>query len=546
MRTKAAILTLALLASLVTIPEVVRASAPPRQTSPSGQINIVTINAKQNRVLGIKRFLAMFELGRALRYRPAAFDGGFGGSVTEPDIVIMEEFRPSNLEIFERLLKQRFDAKYRIVGPTDAAATIIANTDTVAMQGEAVRWADVCTDADNPPDGRAVRDYQFIRFTEIQTGVAFVVAGMHLAKSYQMTGQSECLERNIAEMRDELSGETAPTFVAGDFNKRAVAQVHECDPEELSPPVLWWRSMTDPSDGGRPFVDAVLEWHRSHGQSIADEWTHEQKATKVLCNGDVRFRRTRIDYIFSTGAVVAQAHADHPGWAGEFPGQRDPENYKYSDHRFVWGRFIISGPPAPQPPTTEERKGGDVFLTWQPVEGAVGYVLLRGIKGRSYNVIQSVPSSTTSFTDTFTEDARDYKYSVAAVGSDGGQGLESEPTAAVADSSGPHVIGTLPNDDARDVDVWRTIQVRFEERVDPASVTNDLIELYLGGRRVRGTVRQKSARRIVFNPSFPLKKGKQYRARTNGVRDKLGNRGQTFGWNFSTVKPPPRKHHRRR
>ncbi|MEA2434181.1 MAG: large repetitive protein [Actinomycetota bacterium] len=546
MRRKAAIVALGLLASTLHTPVSTLASAPPRQVSPGGQINIVTINAKQNRVLGINRFLAMFELGRALRFRPKAFDGGFNGSVTEPDVLVLTEFRASNLEIFERLLKQRFDTKYRIIGPADAAAAIIANTETVTAVEDPVRWSDVCTDADNPPDGRAVRDYQFQRFTEIATGTPFVVAGMHLAKDYRVTGQAQCLERNIQELRDQLAGETAATFVAGDFNKRAVEIVHECDPEEQSPSLIWWRQMTDPSDGGRTYVDAVREWHLVHGRSMADEWTHEQKTTKLLCDGSERFRRTRIDYIFSTGAVVAQASADAPGWAGPLPGQRNPDNYKYSDHRFVWGRFVISGPPQPAAPTTEERKDGEVFLTWQPVEGAVGYVLLRALADRQFNVLQRLPGETTSFTDSFTEDGRLYNYSIAAVGQDGGQGLESRNTTAIADSSGPHVIGVLPFDDARDVEVWRTIEVRFDEGVDPDSVTGDVIELTLGGRRVSGTVKQKSARRLVFNPAFPLKKGKVYKARTNGIRDRLGNRGQTFGWNFTTQAPPPKKHPRRR
>jgi hypothetical protein len=104
MRRKAAILALVLLASLVQLPGYTRASsAPPRRSSPAGQLNIITINGKQGRILGINRFLAMFELGRALRYRPQAFDGGFQGSVTAPDVLVLEEFRASNLEIFERL-----------------------------------------------------------------------------------------------------------------------------------------------------------------------------------------------------------------------------------------------------------------------------------------------------------------------------------------------------------------------------------------------------------------------------------------------------------
>jgi endonuclease/exonuclease/phosphatase family metal-dependent hydrolase len=546
MRKTTAILTLALLASVVQVPTTTRASAPPRSISPAGQLNIVAVNAKQGRVLGINRFLAMFELGRALRFRPQAFDGGFNGSVTEPDVFVLSEFRASNLEIFERLQKQRFDTKYQIVGPPDAAAAIIANTETVAVQGDPVRWSDVCTDPDNPPDGRAVRDYQFIRFTELATGTPFVVAGMHLAKDYATTGQPDCLDRNIQELRNQLAGETAATFVAGDFNKSAVQTVYECDPDEQSAPMSWWLRMTAPSDGGRPFFDSVREWHRSTGESLKDEWTHEQKTTKELCDGSMRFRRTRIDYIFETGAVIAQAHTDHPGWAGPEPGTRNPDAYKYSDHRFVWGRFVIAGPPQPASPSTQRFKDGEISVTWQPVEGASGYLILRGIGQHAFNEFQTVSAETTSFLDTFTDDGRLYTYAIAALAENGAQGLESGSASAIADASGPHVAGVLPFDDRRGFEIWRNIEVRFDERVAPDSVTNDLIQLYLNGRRVRGVVRQKSSRRDVFNPAFPLRKGKEYNARTDGVRDGLGNRGQTFGWNFFTVEPPPKKHRKRR
>ena len=52
-------------------------------------------------------------------------------------------------------------------------------------------------------------------------------------------------------------------------------------------------------------------------------------------------RRTRIDYIFAADATIAEAHADHPGWAGEEPGSHSPENFKYSDHRWVWARVAV-------------------------------------------------------------------------------------------------------------------------------------------------------------------------------------------------------------
>ena len=543
-RRVALVLLVAVLVSSISIGASAR--PPAQQTTVGGQVKVVTVNAKQGRVLGIKRFLAMFELGRGLRYRPEAFNGGFSGAVHAPDVILIQEMRPSNLEIFERLLRQRFPYRYRIVGPVDAAATIIANLDTVTQVGDVVRWADVCTDPNNPPDGRAVRDYQFARFTENTTGLPFVVTAMHLAKNYSGTGQSDCLIRNIDEMRRQLTNETAPVIIGGDFNRRPVDVMHECDENEESAPLSWWSAVTTPTDGGRAYPDAVLTTHRAEGESMADEWTHEQKTTTLACDGSTRFRRNRIDYLFSSGALVAEAHADHPGWAGVEPGTRHPTNPKYSDHRWVWGRFLIGGPPPATRPSTEPGRDGLITVTWQPVEGATEYVVYRAVGPRAYDALARVDGATLSFRDTFTGHDKSYRYAIAAVGPEGAHGLESGGSWERADKRGPEVTSVVPHRNATGVDIRTTLEVRFDERVDPDSVTQDSIDLRLNGRSIAGRVEWRHGRLITFNPRFPLRKGKDYHGIVKGLQDKLGNRSEWFGWVFATEEPPPKKKRRRR
>ena len=106
------------------------------KASPDGQVTVVTINAHQFPILGIKRFRAMYQLARAMRRRPLAFDGGFFGAIQAPDVVVLQEIRFSNAEIFEHILRQRFQVKYRIITPPDSAAAIIAHPDTVSLVGD--------------------------------------------------------------------------------------------------------------------------------------------------------------------------------------------------------------------------------------------------------------------------------------------------------------------------------------------------------------------------------------------------------------------------
>jgi endonuclease/exonuclease/phosphatase family metal-dependent hydrolase len=517
-----------------------RPAGPRRVDSPPGQVKIVAVNAKQNRVLYFrKRFNALFELGSALRERPLAFDGGFERGIAPPDVLVLQEMRPSNLEILQALLKQRFGVKYAIVGPADSAAAMIVNTERIALDGDVVVWSDVCTDEEHPTDGRTSRNYEFARLIATDTQSPFVVAGMHMAKDYADTQQNDCFVRNIQELRNQLRDETAPVIIGGDFNRRAVTTQRECDVEEESEPQRWWSLMVTPEDGGRAYEDAVFSWHRAHNASMAGEWTHEQGTTSEACTGVFTNRRSRIDYLFSTGAGIAEAHADHPGWAGPRPGSRNKANYKYSDHRWVWGRFVIAGPPQPARPVATPQGGGTIQVTWQPVDGAAGYVVYRSLEGRSYRVLERTTPDVTSIADAATAHGVSYRYAVAAVSDAGTQGQESPPFFARADSHGPRATAVKPAVGATGVPTDATVEVFLDEPVDPATVTQSSIKLYAGGGRANGHVFFVSGRHLSFDP-IRLAKGIRYRAVVRGLKDRLGNVGPRMQWSFTTVAPPPK------
>lgn len=538
---------LAVVVLLSALPPVrVRAAGPPAHlTSLPGQVQVVTVNAKQNRVLGLPRFLALFELPKSLRFGPQAFNGGFRGAVTAPDVIVVQEVRPSNLEILVRLLRQRFPYKYQSLEPAGAAAAFIVNTDTVTTQGDVTTWDDVCTTEETPTDNRPTRDYPIGHFVEVATNAPFVVAGMHMAKRYDTTGQTNCVPRNMERLKEELADETAPVIVGGDFNRRAVIDPYECDIEERSTPNAWYALLTAPEDGSRVFTDAVVEWHRSHRSSMEHEWTHEQRQSRVLCDQTTRFKRSRIDYLFASGAPVAEAHADHPGWAGPLAGVRAPGT-AYSDHRHVWGRFVISGPPRPLQPEAVPGEGGRVDLTWQPVEGAAGYVVYRALRGHEYSVLAQVGADVTTFADVFTDHATSYRYAIAAVGADSGVGRETRPAFAVADKKGPHVVRVTPSRHATGVDPRTEIVVRLDERVAPTSVSDDTMRLWLGRRRIPALTTLVGTRLLTLEPFRRLEKGETYRVAVDPVDDRLGNAGPRIGWRFTTVEPPPPPPRKRR
>jgi hypothetical protein len=510
----------------------VRAALPDELPSPLAQIRIVSINAKQARVLDVNRFDRLLALTLAVRSRPPAFDGGFAEAVTAPDVLILQEMSLSNVEIFRRLLNQRSENQYEIVATENSKPKLLINSTTVTLNGEPVAWTDPCVpgNGDDPP-----RDYLFARLIENTSELPFVVAGVHLEPKYGETGQSDCRPRNVAELRAQLEGETGAVIVGGDFNQRATGQFRECDVEEETEPSEWWVEMTSPPEGGTVYVDAVRDWHRRHATSMVDEWTHEQKSVKVTCEGVFRNRRTRIDYLFASGAVIAEAHADHPGWAGPDPGTRDPVNSRYSDHRFVWGRFVIGGPPQPQNLAAAQDEEGAVHLSWEPSEGAVQYIVYRATGNRQYTVLEQVDAGVTSYDDLSTKNGRTYRYAVAPIDATGLQGLESDAVTVEVDTVGPRVIDVDPNRAATQVPRDIVVSVRFNEPIDQLSIGNQTISLTRNGVRTPGEIEQVSEEELAFTPDGLLKRRTTYTITVRPVSDLVGNVGKSFTSTFRTA-----------
>lgn len=534
MRTRAGAALMALFLASTLVPGgPARGNTPRSVVTPPGQLKIITVNARQNAVLGLKRFEDLLELVRAMRVRPTAFNSGNRGGVSAPDIVVTQEIRTTILEVLAHVMGNRFPHKYRIAGTDEATSQIVYNPDTVTLIGEVTEWPDACLLEQNSGKKKQ-RVYQLARFTENKTGTPFAVASIHFYKQYGDTGQQNCRERNITVLRTILAGESStPVFVAGDFNRRAVDKPYECDPEERSAPQGWYSLMTD---GVPAFVDTVAEYRRGKHRSLKNQWTHEQQKAVQTCDGSTQRRRTRIDYIFASGAAVAEAGADDPGWSGGAPGSKHPHNHKYSDHRYVWGRYVLQGPPKPTGIATEEGKGGRVALSWAPSDGAAKYRIYRAIGRRPYRSLAKVGAEATSYLDTATEHGRSYRYTIAPIGQGGGQGLESKPRWAKADSRGPQIVTVSPSRGTTGVDPRTMLRVRFDERVKPDSVTQDRIRLFRGKKRLSGRVTRVAPRVLEFDPKFPLWKGKTHRVVVKPVRDKLGNVGGALSdWKF-TVK----------
>jgi hypothetical protein len=517
-----------------------RRRVPDIQVSPPGQITVITVNLHSYPVLGLHRFTAMYELSQSLRRRPLAFDGGYHGAVHAPDVLPVNEVRPSNLEIFVHILRQRFGVKYRVAGPDNTAAALVFNPDTVSLVGDVVQFQDACSD---PTAERfSSRSYPIGRFVETQTNLPFAVASIHFPKRYP-EGRTECLLTNINQLRLLFEAEQTPTILAGDFNRRARTETFECDPNEESEPLGWWSTLTAPDNGGRQYLDTVYQFNRSNTIKMNHEWTHEQKTSQVIeCTGGDHVRRSRIDYIFAADAQIAEAHADHPGWAGRLPGTRHENNHKYSDHRWVWGRYVLSGPPRPDRPNAVAQKGGEIEVRWEPVDGVTEWIVYRALGKRDFTSIARLPADVTTYEDRATKHAKSYRYLIAAVGPEAGQGVESRGESALADARGPVVVGTDPPRGADGVGPGKSITVRFDEGVSKDSVDKDAVRLYVSGHRVAGFVVRKAARYIKFNPHNPLKKGKTYTAKVSGgLQDRVGNTGQPYSWRFETQKPPPKK-----
>jgi hypothetical protein len=460
-----------------------------------------------------------------------------------PDVIVVQEIRYSNLEIFRLLLNQRFNtARYQDVGPENGVVSVLANINEVSPVGEVTMVNDVCVTPATPLDGgRESRPYPIARFTEKSTSLPFVVAGVYLVRNYQQTGQEDCPFRNALALRAVLSAETSPVILTGDFNKSAMMRARECDIEERSEPQSWYEVLTEPDGDGREFSDVVREWHRARRASMAGEWTIERRRRADLCDGSTGYRRGRIDYVFASGGVAADAHADHPGWSGGEPRTKHPTNYKYSDHRFVWARVVISGLPRPAAPGATAAKDGLINLTWTPAEGVRDWVVLRRRPGSRYRFLKKLAVEVTSFVDAFTRHDATYRYAIVAVAPNGGWSRESRAGVVVADARGPTVVRVSPPAGGTGIDVRTEIVVRFDERVDPASANSQSIRLFRGDRPVKGRVSQPRPRVLTFDPVRDLKKGATYRVVVRGLGDVLGNRGPRFAWRFTSEHPRRRR-----
>jgi exonuclease III len=497
--------------------------------SPPGQLVVVTANARQAKVLDVPRFKRLLALVEAIRTRPLAFNAGNRNAVTAPDVILLQEMTVANVEIFRRLFNQRSDYTYEIVFTSDSNREFLINSQTVTLQGEPVAWDSICRSPDDP---RGPSRFLKGDFTENETGLPFTIAAVHFPRT-NPPGESGCKDRNTAELRNRLADEALPIIVGGDFNIRPVEQWRECDPKEESPSLPWYDLMTAPTDGGHVYVDSVRDWHRTHGVTMEQEWTHEWRKTKPLCHGQVGFQRSRIDYLFAAGTQVAAAHADHPGWAGDEPGVRAEDAPPYSDHRFVYGRFVIGSAPRASRPSLEPSVGS-VSVTWSPAEGAVGYVLYRGTRGHPYRVLDRLDAATTSFRDGSARHETDYRYAVAVIGADGSQSAESRPARITIDRRGPRVITSVPRPGATGVARGTEPQVRFDENVAAGSVNARTMELWRNGRRVPGRTVRSAPRVLTFDPRKRLAKRTGYRVVVKPISDPLGNRGERYSWRFST------------
>ena len=524
-----------MLASLFAAP--VRAQINYEKPSPPGQVYVWTVNARQQLAVDLKAFRRLYELVKAVRARPSAFDGGVTDATGMPDVMIFNEMRLANLEIFRRLLLQRSRFQYEIVSAEGAEDKFLYNSTTLTQQGVAQTVVDPCRSGS---EGGNPRQYLVARFTENDTNLPVTIAGVHLKAKYNETGQPQCRERNVQAVKTALTADVGAAVIGGDFNKRPVEVEAACDPNEMSPPLEWYSILTNPTDLSRQFVDTVRDYHRARNESMVDEWTFERLAKSTLCDNTVAYKRSRLDYLFAAGAAIAESHSDHPGWSARIPGDVPFGKQRYSDHRWVWARLILSGPPRPAGPTTELGAGGTVQVTWAPVEGATGYVVYRAKRWHSFGEIATVPADQTMYLDTGRHGVK-YKYAVAAIGADAAQGRESIGVKAIPDARGPRVTATNPPNGAPGVAPSSTIRVWFNEGVDPLSVNSSTIQVFREGHKVPGRVRRESARQVVFNPAGALRRGDRFRVIVRPVSDSLGNRGPRYAFSFSTPAPPPKK-----
>ncbi len=139
-----------------------------------------------------------------------------------------------------------------------------------------------------------------------------------------------------------------------------------------------------------------------------------------------------------------------------------------------------------------------------------------------------------AYDDLATVHGNTYRYAIAAVDEAGAQGIESQPTSAVADARAPQVRSTTPRTAEAAAERGTDIIVRYDEAVDPESVSFETINVYREGGALCGRTVQTERRVLVFDPCFPLGKKKQYRVVVYAVSDLLGNSGGRHEWRFTT------------
>lgn len=309
-------------------------SFPEERSSPSGQVVVVAINARQI----FRHSPARLEqLALALRRRPETSEGNYFA----PDVILVNEVSAGDLAVVRNQMNNLFSSnRYAIAGETsdEVKSKFLVNGKTMSLISYR-SWADSCV-----TDVR----YQLINIKERSSGNLLTSGGIHFRADYRGSGGPICRNLNVANARDRVGSQGARTILLGDFNRRAMNHQRECDPEETSRIEPWYEDMTSPSPvDGRAYLDAVREYNRANSLTMFDEWTHEQEDQSTLCDGRTGFRRNRIDYIFLDDRLnLLEAHADHPGWAsGTQPGvircSPSPQ-CKYSDHRFIWGRIGLA------------------------------------------------------------------------------------------------------------------------------------------------------------------------------------------------------------
>jgi Fibronectin type III domain len=411
------------------------ATAPTEQPSPPNEVVVVTVNAQQNTTDDAR----LSELAAALRNRPTTANGNF----YPPDIIIANEMNndASLMGLRDKLNATLSSTRYEIVGSTSPAVKtkFLFNSSTMTFDS-ATSWTDVCE--------AAIR-YQLIRLRESATNKSVTVGGVHFRANY---AAPDCRERNADEVRRQLDGATRS--IVGDFNQRAAEIELECDPFETSGNRPWYAAMTSPSPiDGISYIDAVRNFRRSRNLSLAEEWTWEAKSTSNLCDGSTNYKRSRIDYLFASNNVgVLEAQADRPGWANEQ--QRGSiactpaPQCKYSDHRFVWGRFDLSAIPAPvnPPPAPTDlsaiaASSTEVALSWTAATGATSYRVERSADG-STGWAQIATTTSPSYRDSGIVENSTRHYRVIATNS-GGESGPSNVASATTPGSAPSNPSTL-------------------------------------------------------------------------------------------------------